>query len=532
MSIKYRQPPSQRHVQTGFMTMFTGVLILLLLTLMMFFAMRVGVFEQRVSSNEMRQKLAFHAAESGIHNAKEYFRANSFFVASAAEAIAPDTSVAKVGGVWPEWFDGWLSAGDLRWLPCKPASGTAAYTDQPNHPCQAESAVEGSGESRRDNMYYYSNDTSRADEPSWRLLPFVDTGAILPGDTESVDVYALLCVLDVVADDPIPVKGCVGPGDEPLGIGDGTYYTVTLMARGQADCGDDGCNAEALISEQVSNFGASAGGRSPKVPLTTKSSFVPNGTAEVVPNPNAGGLGVPASVWLNANTSCGGSPTIAETGNWNTCEMHEWFGQDSLPESHTCPGGGACNCTLNESISWSQSNPSVYGIDLIEDPEFPCDLFQFYFGVPKEDYEVVKGYSKIIDAETGCPELNADSSGIYWVTSSNPEGMCWINSNTQIGSKDAPILLISAAPITRLNGGAKIFGTLYVTDAEYSGAKFWPNGTNTVYGSVIVDALLDDYNGTFQVVWDEYITRKAGSGGGLGAVLGGWSDNPGDWVFQ
>jgi Tfp pilus assembly protein PilX len=66
--------PGSRY-QAGVMTTFTGVLILVLLTLMMFFAIRVGVFEQRVSSNEMRQKLAFHAAESGIHHAKEFFRA-------------------------------------------------------------------------------------------------------------------------------------------------------------------------------------------------------------------------------------------------------------------------------------------------------------------------------------------------------------------------------------------------------------------------------------------------------------------------
>jgi len=111
-------------------------------------------------------------------------------------------------------------------------------------------------------------------------------------------------------------------------------------------------------------------------------------------------------------------------------------------------------------------------------------------------------------------------------------GECVINSNVEVGSKEAPILLISAAPMTRLNGGAKIFGTVYITDAENSGAKFRPNGNNTVYGSVIVDAVLDDYNGTFQVVWDDYISNKAGSGGGLGTVIGGWSDDPGQWAFQ
>jgi len=43
--------------QRGMLTTFTGVMILVLLTLMMFFAIRVGVFEQRVSANDSRQPI-------------------------------------------------------------------------------------------------------------------------------------------------------------------------------------------------------------------------------------------------------------------------------------------------------------------------------------------------------------------------------------------------------------------------------------------------------------------------------------------
>jgi hypothetical protein len=515
---------SQRRYQAGVMTTFTGVLILVLLTLMMFFAMRVGVFEQRVSSNEMRQKLAFHAAESGVHHAKEFFRANSALVASYQPDLVPDTSVDKVGGEWPVWFDGWLADADAtqkRWKKCSDWAGevgvnldledtSSVSPELLEHPCFGESAV-----TQRSESYFYSHEGSTE-------LP-VNTATVLGGN-EEVRVQALLCVLNIDLEAPTPVQGC----DTDPDVADGTYFMITLLARGQADCNDAGCDGEALVKDQVSNFGAAAGGRTPKVPLTTKSSFVPSGTAEVVPNPNAGGIGVPASVWLNANTSCGGSALVAEKGNWNTCEMHEWYGTDSMPESNTCPGSTPCGCSLNESISWSQGSPPTYGIDLIEDPNFPCDLFQFYFGVSKENYEVVKGYAKVIDAVTGCPELNSDSFGIYWVTGTE----CIINSNVEVGSKDAPIMLISAASITRMNGGAKIFGTVFITDAEDAGAKFRPNGTNTVYGSVIVDGLLDDYNGTFQVVWNDYITRKAGSSGGLGAVIGGWADFHRDWTFQ
>jgi Tfp pilus assembly protein PilX len=81
----YRPSRNNPRYQSGMMTTFTGVMILILLTLMMFFAIRVGVFEQRVSANESRQKLAFHVAESGISHAKELLEANSALVASMNE---------------------------------------------------------------------------------------------------------------------------------------------------------------------------------------------------------------------------------------------------------------------------------------------------------------------------------------------------------------------------------------------------------------------------------------------------------------
>jgi Tfp pilus assembly protein PilX len=64
--------------QSGMVTTFTGVLILVLLTLMMFFAIRVGVFEQRVSSNEMRQTRlsgAVNPASSTRRNSSKRTRA-------------------------------------------------------------------------------------------------------------------------------------------------------------------------------------------------------------------------------------------------------------------------------------------------------------------------------------------------------------------------------------------------------------------------------------------------------------------------
>ena len=58
----------------------------------------------------MRQKLAFHAAESGIHHAKEYLRQHSVLVASPVEDLLPNGT------------DGWLAeTSEKRWLKCSEA---------------------------------------------------------------------------------------------------------------------------------------------------------------------------------------------------------------------------------------------------------------------------------------------------------------------------------------------------------------------------------------------------------------------------
>jgi hypothetical protein len=495
-----RYPICNNCYQAGVITTFTGIMILVLLTLMMFFAIRVGVFEQRVSSNEMRQKLAFHAAESGIHHAKEYLRKHSVLVASSMEDKLPNGT------------DGWLAAtAEQRWLKCSEASGLDLDNGSGSHPCYGES-----NPAVRANTYYYTFNNSTE-------LP-VDTNAMLPGATEDVAVEALLCVLDVIEDEgtAVPVQGCSTDPSTAIGTADGTYFMVTLLARGGADCSGGACNAEALISEQISNFGAAGGGNSPAVPLTTKSSFPPSGSAEVVPNPNSGGEGVPISVWMNANASCNidGSIIDPSSGSWATCEMHEWYGTDVMPDDYACPGN--CSCSRDESISYTHASDDILGIDLVADPDFPCDLFQFYFAVPRTSYEIVKGYSQIIN---NCDSLGPNSFGIYWVSGTE----CKINSNTQVGSPHAPVLLISAATTTQFNGGAKLYGTLFITDTEDSNAALYSLGTNAIYGSVIVDATMGSYLGTFQVVWNDNTTRKAGADGGIGSVIGGWSDFHRDW---
>ena len=487
------QGPNPRR-QRGILTVFSGVLILVLLTLMMFFATRVEVFEQRVSSADALQKLAFHTAESGLHHAKEYLVAHEVFIASELPNMLADGR------------DGWLAPGLERWQKCS-EQGLSLANGTGTHPCFGEP-----NPALRDDMYFYVQNGSTE-------LP-VNTDLILTGDTETVSVEALLCVLVVDFESGNPVQGCTTDADPEDGRN--LYYMVTLLARAGADCSGGVCNARAQVRDQVANFGAAAGGNSPAVPLTTRSSFPPSGAAEVVANPNAGGVGVPQTVWMNGNPSCSASGTITnpETGSWATCEYHEWYETESIPDGVRCPG--SCSCSNAEALSTTHGNEIRLGIDLNHDADFPCDLFKFYFGVAKTDYRVIKSLAKVI---TDCETLDQNSFGIYWVTGS----ICNIKANAELGSPAAPLLLISAASETRMNGGATIFGTLYVSDAENPLAFVESRGNNIVYGAAIIDAQMGNYNGTFQVIYNEKLVHLSGGQGGLANLIGGWSDFHPDW---
>lgn len=490
MTMRHRQPwTAFPRAQRGVLTVFTGIMILLLLTTMLIYAWRIGTFEQRTSSNEVRQKLALHVAESGIQHGKEYFLANSILVASDRVDQLPDGT------------DGWLApTAELRWQQCS----AAGLTDETGtHPCYAEPNLD----RRAKSYYYYFNDS---------MDMALGTNDIIPGTTEEVVVQALLCKLVVDFDNTPPVSGCGLLADFDS-ESDDYHYMVTLLARGKSDCDNGACKGEALISEPIANFGVLSGGHGTGVPLTTRATFPPSGNAEIVPNPNGGGIGVPVSVWLNGNTECESQAVVDPSGSaWATCEMHEWYGTDDVPENLECTG--VCGCTTDEAISFGDQ----VGIDIDSDPDFPCDLFTFYFGIPKVNFETIKSQATIID---DCGDLGPNSFGIYWATGDH----CTIAANTIIGSQYGPVMLISAATETRFAGGTKMFGVFYLTDVEDPDASLVVLGTNTVYGAMIIDGDIGSFVGTFQVIYVESVSQIVAGTGGMGSLAGGWTDFHRDW---
>lgn len=496
--------------------MFTAVLILILLTELIIYAVQVGVFEQRKSANEMRQKEAFHIADSAIQLGKEFMLANSRLVATGQDDV--------LGSGNHGWMPG---SSNPRWRPCADADLSAG---RGQHPCFAEPA-DNDTDFRADlraNMYFYMDDPVN-DDPDVLAdteLP-VDTTVLVDGTTERVALYALLCMLDIDRDlDPI-VQGCTttapadwndsGPGEQ-----DKRYFMITLLARGESECDGGTCNAQALIADKIGSFGPGSAEGGPGAPLTTKNTLPDSGSTDIVPNPNGGGVGVPISVWIDSSADI-----LGFGGSWQTCERHEFYGVDIMPADYKCPDpSGNCTCQGKKQLSYAEpgAGNQHLDIDMVPDDNFPPDLFKWTFGVePDADgLDYVMGLAEeIVD---NCDGLDQASFGLIWVT-----GSCRISSSGQIGTPDAPVFLVMAGSGNRISGSPDIFGTVMVTDAVVSPNGIDGTGSPTIYGALVADASITQFQGNLKLVYVEDILENVLDLGNFGAVAGAWSDFHDDW---
>ena len=488
---------NHRSRQTGGVTIFTAILVLIVLTLMIFYAARVGQFEQRVSANEVRQKVAFHAAEAAIDQGVEYLSANQDLVLSNAVAGFSDGA----GG----FRDGWIAAN--KWSEC-----TADLIGDLDHPC-------GGGSPMPLGSFFYNDDTTGFE---------VIDDLVVPAAADGVTARLTANVCKVDLDDPN--RDCVGLG---VDTGNGTYLILTLLGYGFSDCTDltdvSTCQARATVAKPYGKFKILAG--TPTVPLVTKSVFPPNGTALVVPNPNGGGVGVPISAWVNDNTgytdtslspprTCDSDANaILSSGTWNTCELQEWYGREDVPAGTACDQPpGQCSCTNEESISYKVNGQNtILGIDIVIDTAFPCDLFHTFFEVEDTAYATVKSsFTQVLD---DCSTLDETSSGLIWISGDT----CSLN-NATLGSPENPIVIVSAAKLTRITGTATIFGLVYIFDGEDATAEFSGAGTGEIYGALVVDAAMDKFTGTVNVVYARDVLIEAADQGGFGGINGGWRD--------
>ena len=242
------------------------LMVLVIMTLMLFFNARVTSYEQAISGNDQRARLAHHAAEAGISHAMRFFTRN----------------LRKINSVEG---DGWLAVGgaNRHWLPCSANDTTL--------PCAAASlAADGRADGfSRENVFYYVEDAD-AENPNTYLplsslvTEYDDSDPPVPIDNTDYRVQALLCVMDYDQDKYESGNTDTYAKCDQSGTPSSIHLALRLVSTGTADDG----TGRAIITQTLANV--EPGGGPPSVPIMTYNSVAPNGTINVVANPNAAAL--------------------------------------------------------------------------------------------------------------------------------------------------------------------------------------------------------------------------------------------------
>lgn len=502
----------RRH-QRGISTLAITMMLLLILSVVVLFSTSVGFFEQRTALNENRARIAEQAAETGINMAGEFVKASRALIISNA-----------VGG----WLD--TTAGGNGWVSCNGVSNTATIGGRP-HPCRSEPNA-----TRRNQLWFFTTDGTGATLAT-TYLPYGAVGNV--GGTAAfpsvVNVQAVLCRIDSSLATPActqnPAKG--------------NRVAITFIS--QATLTNEGSTA--VIKETWASYTDAS--QSSSVPVIGSGIVKGLGNAQIVANPNAGGYGVPASIWspndVGIGSGAGGAcPAPGGVGSVATCQVGEYL--KSTPASQlksTCVTvNNACGCPAisgseNNFLSGHSAGTKKEGLDILDIdggdgtlpdvtffPGLDCNgnnksdlsdttddsLFEWIFNtgvVVNEGGNTVNTNcgaggttncaSYVLEEELGaqvisCATLNAlgaAASGLYYI-----KGTCDLPG--QVGSANNPAIVV-------LEGEAKVnntdfFGLLFVRSNNNT-AVFKGVGNSKIIGSLVVEGDID-IAGTIDIIYD------------------------------
>ena len=556
--------------QSG-MTLIVVVLLLLLAGVLGLFALHTGMFEQKVSGNDLRAKLVDQIAEAGLSQGMEYLRQHPEYLTDSG-----------------------------KWTPCQ-------ATDR-SFPCGSVEPAKASSP-RRGTMYYWSTtgydfDASGA-KSGWetRMLPLDATGNVIASTGNNMPVRyavgAVLCRMAFKTNATDPTT-CVDFGAANVS----GSSVITLVSVGEM-------NNEGSRATMVQSIGASnpLNGLASAPPILASGSVDVTGGLQVVTNPNAGGTGVPVSVWTRKD--------VSKTGTPNTCYYNEFLHNSSGGTNGTVyldtaspnfPLCDNCKCNGADSLSYTNSGNKVdAGIDILQNSgvnsnysaplqagyanydvkpqEFPCDLFQQVFGTqawqdndgdsfcetkvmatfknPNSGATVTMGadeaflftFAKTIipSAATTAANLataaqlalpgtypSSSFSGIVWC-----QANCDVGANKQLGTPANPVLLVvDDASGFKIQG--KVFGLVFVrslagtatltpsTGYTMTSSQITNGGTASVsmnagavvYGAVVVQGKVAKANGTASVVYNQDVLTTLTNGGSTTTFVG----VPGSWT--
>jgi hypothetical protein len=362
-----------RRSQRGVTTLTVVLLLLGIITIIVLFSTNVAYFEQRTTTNENRARIGEQAAELALNVTGEWLKSQLAVIVSSRDL--PDAA-----------DDGWLNPAlaSHRWARCADAT-EQIEDDSYVHPCESiigNSMVDASNPFAE--LYFYSRGgvaTGNADPTTPDVAgtdihnvirdPLFDATALgLTTQSNSTfavapKVQAVLCRID--ATDPANPRCALEPER-------GNNIAITLISS--ASMGDE--STSAIIKETWSSYNEF--NPAATVPLVASGTVKGLGNAEIVAAPNAGGFGLPASIWSPCPVSVTGIQTTTDpncessggVGSVSTCHLGGYLGD--VPVSDlltTCAGqGNACGCPASISdhdyLSGPQGGARPKGIDILD----------------------------------------------------------------------------------------------------------------------------------------------------------------------
>lgn len=568
MTVKLRLGSNMksRARQRGVGTLIIAIILLSIVTIFVLFSLTFGVFDQRVSTNEYRYKMAQQVAQAGLDHGLELLK-------------------AKAGDVVSTWLWGSTVAPvqTERWEQCSATAMTL--------PCGAIQPGVASSSVRATYLYYHDTNSriSGADPLTLNfaaLYSGTSTGQLVTkvgNFSADYEVYALLCLVS-----PTTAGTCI-PRASVTGTRQGLPYSgsvaVTLVSKSRlaaAGATTDTENAQAILKETTASYRVIAA--PPDVPLVASNQVTGLGNGDIVTNPNGGGPGIPLSVWsagtIHVDNNSGGS-----NASFATCFPDEFFktGTPTIYQgSMTCPGSGsgACSCSAIANMVGNSKSPyglgvisghfgtnAVAGPDLLgvgvngilPDTHFfpltplnifsPADKtddtpFEYLFGTDVADSSSVmqdadaNGIDDATDwlvshqfqdiTSQGCGSLSANSAGFYWYHGSS----CSLPTG-DIGTPAYPVTLVVKSDI-KFSAQTRFFGIVFVRSPAGIGDSVAKSGSYNVqmtggaqlYGAMIVEGTVA-VTGSPQIIYDSNTLQNvinSSPNNRQGVLPGSWSD--------
>jgi Tfp pilus assembly protein PilX len=542
----FRLPTAQRGA-----VLYVAIMLLLLASVLTVAALNVGLFEQKSTGNDVRSKAVNEIAEAGLAQGFEYLMRQH-------PAMMEDTTT-------------WVKCGATETaFPCGAISTDAIDTD--GDPSTTATVA------RRATMYHLVNSgytNSNFDNAMvGRMLPLTsEIATAANGSQVAYGVAPVLCYVAARATGE-SATAPIRCADSPSTATNRRIVTFVSVARMPDEA------ARTTLTQTMGTY-ALLSNPAGHPPVIASGSIDITGTLQIVTNPNAGGAGVPVSVWTRKD--------VSKTGTPNTCYADEFYRFGAKNNDPPTLEDGVvicdtCQCNGDKSLSYDKSgNVQSEGIDILDVEgdsstarsgqqginynvksdslsyptcEFPPDLFANVFGVSawEDDDDDCFAEKKIMTSFTnpnngvqvtmGADEaylytnaqyiINATTAGAVYrkpdqvTTATYPSaslsGLIWcqsncdVGSNQQLGSPAAPVALVIDGS-ARIQG--RVFGLIFLRTTSGTGVTITPSSGYTMTTAQIAaggSATLD-MNGHAAVYGSVIVQGQVDKANGTAAVI-------------